>query len=139
MAQLSPAPDDHTAQPDLSEGPVLAANAAFYDAFNRKDADAMARLWSDTHDITCVHPGWNVLEGRDAVLESWRRILENPDQPKIVSAAQSAQVLGSTAIVVGRELVAGSPIATTNAFVWENGSWRMILHHASPVAIAGGA
>jgi ketosteroid isomerase-like protein len=118
------------------EAAVLAANEAFYAAFNEKDAAAMAALWSARDAVTCVHPGWNVLEGRERVLESWRQILGNPEQPKIVSAARSAWVEGDAAIVVGRELVAGSPIATTNAFVREDGAWKMILHHASPVALS---
>jgi hypothetical protein len=28
--------------------------------------------------VSCVHPGWPVLVGRQTVLESWRRILGNP-------------------------------------------------------------
>ena len=121
-------PSDETA-----EAAVLASNAAFYDAFNAKDLAAMDRVWSARDDVTCVHPGWNPLEGRDAVMESWRTILGNAQQPKIVSAAHRATVMDGTAIVSGRELVAGSPITTTNAFVREADGWKMILHHASPV------
>ena len=115
------------ASPGEVEAAVLACNAAFYAAFNSKDLAAMEQVWSSRSDVTCVHPGWNPLEGRDAVMESWRSILGNEQQPKIVSAARRATVLDGTAIVSGREFVAGSPIATTNAFVHERGGWKMIL------------
>jgi hypothetical protein len=117
-----------------AEVAVLAANARLYAAFNTKDFAAMEALWARATAVACIHPGWNALEGREAVLESWQQILENPQQPKIVSGAESATVLGEAAVVVGRELVSGSPIATTNGFVLEEGEWRMFLHHASAVA-----
>ncbi len=68
------------------------------------------------------------------VLESWRVILENPAQPKIVGAVDRTYLRGDVAIVVGRELVAGQPIAVTNTFVREGETWKMLHHHASPVA-----
>src|SRR5438309_276363 len=48
----------------LSVEDVLAANEAFYRAFNQKDSAAMSALWSESMDVACVHPGWNVLTGR---------------------------------------------------------------------------
>lgn len=113
---------------------VLAANAAFYAAFNARDAETMATLWARTAEPTCVHPGWDLLRGRDAVLQSWRTILRNADQAKIMGVAESTQVVGEIAIVVGRELVGGHPIAVTNTFLRETGVWRLLHHHASPVA-----
>ena len=132
-------PDQETPSQEAgaAEAAVLAANAQFYAAFNTKDFAAMEALWARATPVACIHPGWNALEGREAVLESWQQILENPQQPKIVSGAESATVLGEAAVVVGRELVSGSPIATTNGFVLEAGEWRMFLHHASAVAALG--
>ena len=86
---------------------MLAANAAFYAAFNARDSDAMAALWATAAEVSCVHPGWNILRGREAVLESWRSILGNAEQAKIVGAAETAQIVGEVALVVGRELVGG--------------------------------
>ena len=94
-----PMPQDPTRQAD--EAAVLAANAAFYAAFNARDADAMAALWATAAEVTCVHPGWNILRGREAVLASWRSILGNAEQAKIVGAAEGAQIIGEVAIVVG--------------------------------------
>ena len=43
------------------------ANEAFYLAFEGKDYDAMAHLWSHEREIVCLHPGWPALIGRDEV------------------------------------------------------------------------
>lgn len=112
---------------------VLAANAAFYDAFNARDVAGMAALWAEDVPVTCVHPGWNVLSGRDAVLESWRAILMNPDQPRIVAGGAEVRFWGECAVVISRELVAGNPLAATNIFVQEDGRWKLAHHQSGPV------
>ena len=50
---------------------VLAANAAFYDAFRRKDITRMKALWSDDEPVFCIHPGWAPLAGRESVIGSF--------------------------------------------------------------------
>jgi len=90
---------------------VLAANRAFYDAFNERDMAAMSALWSRRADLTCVHPHRAVLAGRAEVLRSWRAILGHPEQPKIVFAAELPRIVGDVGIVSGREVVAAVPIA----------------------------
>lgn len=112
---------------------ALAANDAFYEAFVARDIAAMESLWARKHTVSCIHPGWNVLSGREAVLQSWRGILANPDQPRIVSGGASVHLLGDTAIVTCRELVSGSPLVATNIFIREGSAWRLLLHHSSPV------
>ena len=47
------------------------ANEAFYVAFSTRDLEAMDALWARQAPVTCIHPGWNALTGRDAVMESW--------------------------------------------------------------------
>jgi ketosteroid isomerase-like protein len=122
-------PDDERA--------VLDANDAFYAAFVGRDMAAMDALWSRRVPVTCIHPGWNVLSGREAVLESWEAILSNPEQPRIVAGGAAVQILGDTAIVVCRELVSGNPLAATNIFVREDGRWRIVHHHSGPVFALG--
>jgi hypothetical protein len=109
---------------------VLEANTAFYRAFNTKDYDAMDGLWATTVSCTCIHPGWFLVSGREAVMESWRGILGNPAQPRIVVGGAGAVVLGDMATVICREFVAGTPLLATNSFVREDGVWR-IFHHQS--------
>ena len=115
------------------EAALLAANEAFYAAFNARDAEAMAAVWVRSAPAVCIHPGWNILSGIDEVLASWQAILTNPNQPRIVSGGASARILGETGIVVCRELVSGNPLAATNIFIREDGAWRMLHHHSSPV------
>jgi ketosteroid isomerase-like protein len=118
----------------LSDEDVLAANEAFYRAFNQKDPEAMDGLWARVAPVRCIHPGWNVLTGRDPVMESWRGILANQAQPKIVMGGASVTSFGDVAVVTCRELVAGTPLAATNIFAVEDGAWRLIHHHSGPVS-----
>lgn len=120
-----------------TEDDVLLANERFYQAFNQKDPKLMEAAWASQHTVTCVHPGWNVLEGRDDVLESWHNILRNPGQPRIVAGGASATLFGDLAVVICRELVAGSPLVATNLFVLEEGAWKLIHHQSGPVYSQG--
>lgn len=122
-------------EPATSAADVLAANAAFYAAFNARDLAAMDALWARSAPVACVHPGRNALTGRDEVLASWRAILAHPETPRIFTGGESARLLGEVAYVICRELVGGSPLAATNVFVREDGRWRLAHHHASAVAI----
>jgi ketosteroid isomerase-like protein len=113
---------------------VLEANAAFYRAFARRDADAMAALWADVHPVACIHPGWDVLDGREAVLASWRGILGSDGAPEIACSLAEARVLGDVAFVTCHEAIGGGRLAATNVFVRERGAWRLVLHQATPIA-----
>ena len=64
-----------------TEQQVLFSNEAFYLAFSQKDVDAMDAIWSRSAPLVCVHPGWRRLTERDEIMDSWRRILQNPNQP----------------------------------------------------------
>ena len=112
---------------------MLAANQAFYAAFNARDMTAMAAAWSQHDDVTCVHPGWDVLGGRSLVLESYAAIFGNPSQPKIAAGGESIALAGDGAVVVCHELEGGSPIVATNVFRLEDGAWKVVHHHAGQV------
>ena len=47
---------------------LLFANETFYRAFAERDVPLMEALWADTEPVTCLHPGWPPVEGREAVL-----------------------------------------------------------------------
>ena len=118
----------------MSESEVLAANAAFYAAFARKDAEAMAALWAHAAPVACLHPGWEPLYGRADVVESWRNILRAGGAPPIRCQRPRVHVWGETAFVVCEEHVPGGILAATNVFVREDGQWRIAHHHASAMA-----
>jgi ketosteroid isomerase-like protein len=113
---------------------ILTANAAFYRAFAARDADAMASVWARRAPVACIHPGWQALRGRDAVLASWRAILGGPGAPAISCGAAAAHVLGDAAFVICIERLPGVELVATNVFVREDGEWKMVHHHASGMA-----
>lgn len=120
------------------EGAALAANEAFYRALGAADAQAMDAIWARRAPVTCLHPGWTLLSGREAVLASWAGILGNPNQPRIVGGGASVALLGDgAALVLCREVVSGAPLYATNVFVREDGAWRLVHHQSGPVMADG--
>jgi len=115
---------------------VLAANDRFYSAFAAKDAEAMAAVWARRAPVACIHPGWQPLHGRDAVLASWRSILSGAGAPPITCVDAVARVVGDTAFVVCIERIPAVELVATNLFVREDGEWKMVHHHASGMARA---
>ncbi|MSP84118.1 MAG: DUF4440 domain-containing protein [Alphaproteobacteria bacterium] len=111
---------------------VKTANDAFYAAFTRGDMPAMDALWSSQATVTCIHPGWDVLIGRGAVMASWAAILANSGRPRIKASEPHVVVGGGMAVVVCHEHVHGARLVGTNVFVLEDGAWRMIHHQAGP-------
>lgn len=114
---------------------ALVANEAFYRSLATGDAGAMDAVWARIAPVTCLHPGWTLLSGREAVLESWDTILANPDQPRIVGGGATVTLSGEVAIVFCREVVSGSALYATNVFTREDGGWRMVHHHSGPVMV----
>jgi ketosteroid isomerase-like protein len=114
------------------EAAILAANAAYYRAFASADFVAMSRLWADD-EVSCIHPGWPVLIGRPAILESYREILRNPNQERIEPRNETVMAAGDQARVLCVEFVGGTALATTNLFKRVDGAWRMTHHQASPM------
>jgi ketosteroid isomerase-like protein len=112
---------------------ALAANAAFYAAFAASDAERMDAVWARTAPVACVHPGWDVLSGREAVMESWRRMFESGGAPPIACEKAAAHVLGPVVFVTCFERVPGATLVATNVFVREEGKLRMVHHHAGPL------
>jgi ketosteroid isomerase-like protein len=113
---------------------ILEANAAYYRAFATANFSAMSRIWAD-EQVSCVHPGWPVLIGRKAVLESWRRILANPEAERIEWHDATAMVAGNEGRVLCVEVIGAMAFAASNWFRRIDSIWRMIHHHASPIAL----
>jgi ketosteroid isomerase-like protein len=120
--------------PESIEEQVLAANSAFYAAFARRDVAAMEALWARQAPVACVHPGWDALRGREAVMESWQAILASPRSPNVRFSNATAFVLGTAAFVVCTESFGEAELVATNVFVREDDAWRLAHHHAGPLA-----
>jgi ketosteroid isomerase-like protein len=115
------------------EDAILAANAAYYRAFETADFPAMSRIWAEDN-VSCIHPGWPVLIGRPAILDSYREILRNPDQERIEPRNESVMLSGDEARVFCVEFVGGAALAATNIFRRADDGWRIVHHQASPIA-----
>lgn len=109
---------------------VLFVNQAFYDAFTARDVEAMAALWSERTPVTCVHPGWRPLAGRDAVMQSWTAIMTNPASPRISCHSPAAFVIGTVAYVLCYEAIDDTFLVATNVFIREGANWRLVHHQA---------
>ncbi|MDA7947950.1 MAG: nuclear transport factor 2 family protein [Hyphomicrobiaceae bacterium] len=110
---------------------VLAANEAFYSAFRNADFEAMEALWSRNRKVSVYHPNWPGIADRDAVMESWYRILISGDPPQVRAHAPTVVMTGRTALVICQEDLESTRLIATNVFVLEDGEWRMTNHQAS--------
>lgn len=120
---------------------ILAANQAFYRAFEKKDLEAMEAVWSKGMGCLCVHPGRDALKGWTAIRDSWELIFKNTRYLEIDTDILALEISGDLAYVVliehvlqigsGRRLEAQS--MATNAFERMAGKWYMTHHHGSPI------
>ena len=118
---------------------VLEANENFYRALQELRLDAMEAVWLPEGWVRCVHPGWEVLEGWEAVRESWQQIFASTQFMRIVVRVQSVRVEHSMAWVCCTEKVSSAAegrfdsahAQATNIFQRRNGAWYLVLHHAS--------
>src|SRR5579883_658241 len=113
---------------------ILAVNSAYYRPFSSRDFIAMSRIWP-VDGVSCVHPGWPPLIGRNDVIESYRNILANENRVRIAHQDDAAIVTGDEARVLCIEVVDGAALAATNVYRRVGGAWRMVHHQASPIAM----
>ena len=148
---------------------VELANTAFYEALERGDFDELSSIWltpsdlghdEEFHDpaqageISCVHPGWPVLNGRGEVLRSYALIMANTEYIQFFLTDVHVSVTGDTALVTCTEnILSGGPapedsdelgplvgqlVVATNVFRRTPEGWKLWSHHASPVLAESG-
>jgi ketosteroid isomerase-like protein len=110
----------------------------------------MADVWEQSERAVVTHPGWPMLRGWQSVAESWAAIFRNTNFIQFVITDETCTVMGDTAWVTAQENIlqatgatsesvadsanlSGSRAVVTNIFVCDDGRWRMVVHHASPV------
>ncbi|PID61084.1 MAG: hypothetical protein CSB44_08435 [Gammaproteobacteria bacterium] len=113
------------------------AEHAFYDAIERGDMAVMDSVWSKSENIVCIHPGSTRIVGRSDVMQSFRQLFA--DSPEFAFTIVDTLETGTDelAIHLVREEVTIddqliSVMVSTNIYLFEQGSWRMMLHHSSP-------
>ena len=124
---------------DVSE--VEQANARFYQAFETLDLARMERVWAHDEHVKCVHPGWPILIGWDAVRSSWATIFENTGEMRFTLSDVRASARSDLAWVTCTENIfsevhgrlAVTSVLATNLFERGHDGWRLVHHHASHV------
>ncbi len=112
--------------------------SAFYSAFEMGDIQLMEAVLADS-GVYCVHPGAMPLVGREAVINSWIRILSGEIEPVIYPDVVNRTVFDEVAIhLVSERIAAGhqidSPVTlilATNVYIRQKNGWRLKEHHAS--------
>ena len=125
----------------IKEELVIAVNEKFYKAFNARDLDAMKSVWSSHGNVICVHPGWSPLNGFKPIMESWQGIFKNSGNMDIqvsdVTVTASEDLAWVSCVeklyTIASNGVLASKVFSTNLFQLNEGSWKMIMHHASPM------
>jgi ketosteroid isomerase-like protein len=115
------------------------AEAAFYEALERADLEAMMAIWAEDEEIVCIHPGGPRLIGYAAIREAWRRIFDGGarlrvqlSNPTSVQGPLAALTTVMEHIAVRDDESVRAPVVATNVYVRGALGWRMVLHHASP-------
>lgn len=120
---------------------VEAANARFYRAFESLNLAEMDTVWAKGDDIKCIHPGWTLLVGWDAVRASWEAIFKSTAEIRFSLTEVSVRVDGNLAWVTCTENILSrvrgnisvTSVLATNLFERSGGRWLMIHHHASHI------
>lgn len=118
------------------------AETAFYEAFERGDVAAMMTVWAEADDVVCIHPQGPRLAGFDAVRESWVQIFSGGTSRLRVHTIEARKFFGQTVAVHAVVEVLSVPgqqgptqsVCATNVYELGDHGWRMVVHHASPVA-----
>lgn len=139
---------------DADRRAVLAANAAYYEAFEARDLEAMSDAWEHGDRVSCTHPGWQTLRGWGAVAGSWFALFQGPQHLQFVLTGSHVEAVGDVAwVTVDENLLdsgghapgagegdaaVGGTVAALNLFVrGGDGRWRLVAHHGAPVARRG--
>jgi ketosteroid isomerase-like protein len=124
---------------------VLEANKNFYRAIQSLSMEQMDSVWWQDESARCVHPGWDLLEGWEAIRESWQRIFEDTRYLRLSVSLQTIRVEGPVAWVACAEKISSASegvfenalVQTTNIFLEHDGQWYLVHHHASHMPSSG--
>jgi hypothetical protein len=124
---------------------AVAALETFYHAFNRRDADLLARVWADAPWVRLNNPVGGILQGPGPVADLYRAIFAGPARVWVEFHDVVAYVGADMAVFAGRERGAFRtgetelPLAirTTRVFAfapWRPDAparWAQVHHHGS--------
>ncbi len=114
--------------------------AAFYEALQRGDLEALMALWADDDEVVCVHPGGGGrLVGPVAIRASFEAIFANGGIPVVPEQVHRLHQLSAALHHLVERIEVVTPegrqvgwVVATNVFVKTAQGWRIAAHHASP-------
>lgn len=120
------------------------AETAFYTAFADGNLEAMMAVWLESDSVVCVHPLGTKLSGRQAVSNGWAQLFRSGGGLRFRLAEISRTQDALLAVHMLHEIISvpgepgeRPPMTATNVYQLTRDGWRMILHHAAPVAVQG--
>ncbi len=130
--------------PDDESAEVEEANARFYRAFESLDLAEMDQVWSHADYVRCIHPGWSLLAGWEAVRQSWEAIFKDSREMRFSISDVHIHVGGELAWVTctesilsqARGTISVTSVLATNIFERRGGDWLLIHHHSSHILAA---
>lgn len=121
-----------------TEGPRRAL-AQFYEAFNSRDLEKVARNWAQADDVVMDNPVGGIKRGWPEIRSVYERIFTAEADVQVEFYDYSTHQAGAFFYVVGRERGTfrkdgeSIPLAirTTRIFRFIEGEWRQVHHHGS--------
>ena len=115
------------------------AEAAFYEAFVKRDLEGMMAVWADDDEVYCVHPRGPRVTGVAQVRESWRQVFAGTQdlrfhvrEQHLLQAMMVSVHSVYEQISVGEDERTRASMVATNIYMRTERGWRMMAHHASP-------
>jgi ketosteroid isomerase-like protein len=120
---------------------IIEANTRFYRAFELFDIEDMSEIWDKEQEVTCIHPGWPLIQGRKEVLQSWINIFNNTMVMQFTITESSIKIEGDWAWIICKEYLRSvvngkvneGKVEATNIFRRIEKTWYLVHHHGSPV------
>ncbi len=122
---------------------LLGANTSFYESLEKFDLVGMKSLWYRGDGVRCIHPGWEAINGYEAIIDSWDQVFKNTGWMRVTPTEVSTWRLGELGLVYCAENITAkhddevgvAVTMATNVFRQTDEGWRMVLHHASPAPV----
>jgi len=124
--------------PDVNQ--IIEANGRFYEALGERDLELMKTVFVPDERAGCTHPGWIMLRGFDAIIQSWENVFDPEDKLQINLHNVTVDLRGKSAwatciqelTYIRRDPVMMNVSVSTNIFEKTDSGWLMLIHHASP-------
>jgi ketosteroid isomerase-like protein len=114
--------------------------AAFYEALERCDIEAMMAVWAEDEEVVYVPPGGPRLVGYALIREAWQQVFANGRKLRVRLSQQTTVTTPFAMVSTVLEHIStlddesvSAPVAATNVYVRGALGWRMVAHHASAV------